>query len=565
MIRSESLAAMLGVQLAGFVVVPACLGGLLLLFGGALTPIVWLPTFVLLAMVARCQTKRADPGGSFRAAVLVLSLAAGIALVTLGVVGAFLDTSWDGQAYHLAGVLALADGWNPVWGAPRHHYLVDFVPKSAWFVEALIFAATGSLESGKAVHLIALTATAALWYAAAFSLGLNRWRSAVVAILTALNPIAISQCLTFYVDGLVGSFFSAMLAMTLMWWKTNDRLWLIVLGMTGAFLSTLKFNGLGLAGLLAASLMVAVWAVDRTRLRALLGAGAASVALAVVLGINPYVTSALRYGNPFHPLFGTPEPGIEFVYSRNAAFLAEPAPLRLVTSILARSTNDSERMPRLKPPFTVHIDELGAFTDADTRIGGWGPFFSGALLLAGVLLITSRGAPAASVNAIVQGLICFSVLPAEQSFWARYSAHLWLAPALTLMVGIEAKGRLNRVTSGLLALAMTFDILLVAIPSVGARVLRDAAERRQLADMARMSLHAPLQVKLGLFSSVRNRLDVAGVAYRATENLDCPTPVEMTSSTVAYCLSDGRSPERPLAPLDILRGFIRRPLPDVMD
>lgn len=550
---------MLGVQLLGLVLVPAVLGGLVLLAGASLSVRVWPPTLVLLLIVARLQAGRAFPPAPWRAACTAVVGAVVLSALALAGASAVLDTSWDGQAYHLEAVLALGRGWNPVWDAPLRHHLADFVPKSAWVTEALLSQVAGSPESAKAVHVLALGGAAALWYAAASAIGVGNGWALLSAALIAANPVAVNQSLSFYVDGLVASGFAALAAVALLWWRTDDGVFLMVFGTGAAVLANLKFNGIALAALLAIPLLFATGRRAPSRLGGLLKTLAIGIALATALGINPYVTNALRHGHPLHPLFGGREvPGIPFTFFRHPSFLAEPPPLRLLHSVAARASNDSEAMPRWKMPFAVDADELAAFTDVDTRIGGWGPLFSGCVLLSIVVLVLSRGAPGVAACGWAQALIWATVLPVEQAFWARYAPQLWLVPALALLVGSRASSGAARLATKLLTLALALNVLLAGTPCLASRALRSLSERRQLAAMALASGAGPLEVRFGLFTSVRARLRAAGVSHRATDRLSCGRPAEMVNSPVAYCLAGGRSPEPPAGPLDLLRPFLTR-------
>lgn len=555
--RSVLFASLVGVQLVGLVFLPAIAGGALLLGGVALTPLAWLPVIGLLSVVAREQAGRSFPQAPWRAALAAQLSAAVVALGGLFVAGAVLDTSWDGQAYHLRAVVALSDGWNPVWGHPLRHFLVDFLPKSAWVVESLVFLGTGSLEAAKGVHITMIIGAFALWYAGASSFGMGRRWAVVCSFLIAANPIAINQCLTFYVDGLVASTFSVVLAAALLWWLTSDRVWLALVALGLAFLANLKFNGLGLAGLFVLAALRWVRFKAPLRLASFMAALAAAVAFAGIQGINPYLTNAHLHGHPLYPLMGgVSAPRIELIYFKNAEFLAQAPPLRLLHSIAARATNDSEGWPRLKTPFTFDVEELAVFTEVDNRIAGWGPLFGGCVLLSVIVMMVCWRQPGASLHAMIQGLIWASVLPAEQSFLARYSPHLWLVPALTLLLVARTESRWRHLLGGALALTMALNVILASVPALGAAVVRDAAARRQLEAMAVSSLAGELPVHLGLFGGLQRRLTDAGIAYRLSDHLECPQPAELIASTARYCLAGAQSPPTAQSPLEVLEGLL---------
>lgn len=547
---------MMGVQLVGLVFLPALAGSLGFLMGVPLTPYAWLPVVGLLSLAAREQARRSFPETPWKAAFTAQLSAALLALTALLVAGSVLDTSWDGQAYHLRAVVALSDGWNPVWDAPLRHFLVDFLPKSAWVVEGLIAGTTGSLEAAKGIHITMIIGAFALWYAAVSSIGTGRRWAVVCSFLIAANPIAINQSLTFYVDGLVASTFSVVLAAALLWWLTNDRVWLPLVALGLAFLANLKFNGLGLAGLFVLPALLWVRFKAPLRLSSLMAALSAAAAFAGIQGINPYLTNAHLHGHPLYPLMGgASESGIDLIYFRNADFMAQAPPLRLFHSIAARATNDSEGWPRLKAPFTFDVEELAVFTEVDNRIAGWGPLFGGCVLLSLIVMMVCWRQPGASPLAMIQGLIWASVLPAEQSFLARYSPHLWFVPALTLLLLTRTESRWRRLFGGALALTMALNVVLAGIPALGAAVVKDAAARRQLEAMAVSSLAGELPAHFGLFGGLQRRLTDAGIAYRVSDHLECAQPAELIASTVRYCLAGAQSPPPAQSPLEVLQGL----------
>ncbi len=80
-------------------------------------------------------------------------------------------------------VRQLAAGWNPIWDSKLAESLggewhVESLPKAAWLLEAMVFRATGSLESAKGVQIIALAAAFLLAWAALEKYGIRR-RAAV--------------------------------------------------------------------------------------------------------------------------------------------------------------------------------------------------------------------------------------------------------------------------------------------------------------------------------------------------------------------------------------------------
>ena len=112
----------------------------------------------------------------------------------------------------------------------------------------------------------------------------------------------------------------------------------------------------------------------------------------VVLGFNPYVTNTVHRGNPFYPMQGSAaypsladrgEDPIELCETpRN--MMGRSRILRLAYGVFGKPgtppyvTKDAEFMW----PFAVTWRDFGLYYFHDVRIGGFGPLFSGALLLA---------------------------------------------------------------------------------------------------------------------------------------------------------------------------------------
>lgn len=148
------------------------------------------------------------------AQALVLAVVSG----SVGIAGLVFDASFDGQAYHQEAVLQMLDGWNPIRDpggayessnlyAPYSNELwIEHYPKGAWLESAAIVAATGRIESGKAPNLILLIASFMVVFAAMLlTLPSRRWLALLFAAVLALNPVAVTQLFTFYIDGQMGS------------------------------------------------------------------------------------------------------------------------------------------------------------------------------------------------------------------------------------------------------------------------------------------------------------------------------------------------------------------------
>ncbi|MFM2417069.1 MAG: hypothetical protein RL385_1792, partial [Pseudomonadota bacterium] len=223
-----------------------------------------------------------------------------------------LDLGFDSQSYHQLGILRLSEGWNP-FRAPisapgpyalyAGHYAIG-----AWIQAALVYLASGSLEAGKGLHLVLMIASGCLTYGALRQLRLlDAPLACIVAVCAALNPIAVSQCMTFYVDGALSALLLALVAALSLAIYAPGPLHFAIAGALIMLIANTKFTGVVYVVPLVAGAVFACWLRHGRRPSVQLAwsqLGAFVLALGG-LGYHPYVTNTLRHGHPFYPLLGS--------------------------------------------------------------------------------------------------------------------------------------------------------------------------------------------------------------------------------------------------------------------
>ena len=477
-------------------------------------------------------------------APLVLGWAAATVTLALASAALVFDLSFDGQTYHQLAVRRLAAGWNPVWDARAmegESLHVFSLPKAAWLLEAMLMRATGSLEAAKGVQAVAMAAAFLLARGALEALGVGRRAALAAALLAALNPVALTQLPTFYVDGLVASALVMLASLLVLAWRTGARRWGGAAAIVAAFAVNLKFTaGVLVALVLAALLVAAAWRA-RPRLREAVLAVGAAAALGLAAGINPYLTNTLAHGHPAYPARGPDAVPYVMVVHRDPTFAAQPAALQLARSLWSRSDKDETAPPRWKLPLTVHGDELASFDGVDTRIGGWGPLVGGALLLAwGSLLWSLRARPRRGAVLLAVSLATvLSALVIPAGFYSRYAPQLWLASLPALLIDELAGWR-----SRLLAAVLALNVLLVGGVSLGAQLVTERTHRAQLRALAEDARGAALTYAWSeaAFPNVDLHLAAYGLEGRAVERPGCAAPALLLKTHALLCWADGRSP-----------------------
>ncbi len=458
------------------------------------------------------------------------------------------DLSYDGQAYHQEAVIQLAGGWNPYGDAPLQEdtknppwVWINHYAKGPWLAAAAIYAATGFIEMGKAINLLALAASGLLSYIVLRE-KLSARVSGIGAALIAFNPVSLNQVFTYGNDGLISSLMIVLAALlALAYWKS--RAMLIPATLVVLLLVNIKFTAVGYAGLICALYVITLMLGRKKRVVPVVVLALAGGVGLGVLGYNPYVTNWLDHGHPFHPLAGSEK--VDIIRSNMLpAYVDLPVWEKTALSWFGESSNRFGEYPRLKVPFAVLPSELAAMAGGDTRIGGFGPWFGGTLLLSAVLLAAGwRGMNRSAKRAFLlfmAGLLALIFVNPEP-WWARYVPHAWLLPLavwLWMMAG-ERLGSFGMRLRSMLILAITVNALLATLPTVGYTAYQNTALRSELGALRQQvqvsGEHAAIEVMYRNMASNRVRLEEAGIRTKVTTLDGCASQVVLTSSDTVYC------------------------------
>ena len=462
----------------------------------------------------------------------------------------FYDVSWDGQVYHQQAVLALAEGWNPLWQPPlsvaarADNIWINHYPKAAWIGQAILFRASGSLEAAKGLQLLPLAAAALLVFAALRARGLRRRTAGFLTALIAGNPVVLAQIFSFYSDGMGASLTTALLALVWHWRRRPDPWLLVALAASIVVIVNLKFTGLVYGVLLCGGLLVHtyLWRGNarcarcaRARVRALAAVIVGAFAVAtLVLGFDPYVTNLLRKGHPFYPLMG--QGAVDIINIQLAPeFHALTRPTRLLVSLFARA-DEHNVAPVLKWPFALGRDELRALGYPDLRIGGFGPFFGLVVLVAAArgrpALVRRHGAGqgmgagrAAGRHRLLQSRALVGALRAAPVAGAGRAAGAG--------VGLAATRRRGRGAAAVLGALLAIDVALVGVVATATEVPRHARGRRpaRSADPCRR----PGRGALGRLRGGARAAARAGDRFCRGAVLPCASPAQLLASRARIC------------------------------
>jgi hypothetical protein len=394
------------------------------------------------------------------------------------------DFSQDGQAYQQPAVIALANGWNPVYDPYLEKYnpfykqamagnelYANHYTKAPWITAAAVYLLTGSVESGKLFNFLYPAAAFLITWNFLLRFGRVPGKAKpVIAALVALNPVALYQLSSYYNDGQLASLLSITLVLAFQYILFGEKKALYFLMLTLPVLSNIKFTGLIYGAVIVGLAWLLVFILDRdVQRRFILAMSATFLITFFIIGFQPYVTNLASKGNPFYPALRIGEPGknlLETVNNRQApaSFMRKDRFQKLFYSLFSRSDSNLTHMPKLKIPFLIYHNELAAFNVTDARYGGFGPLFGSILLLVipGAVVLTLKAKGLIKWSSFIPvGIILILTFINPEAWWARLSPQLWLLP-LTLIVSFYyLHDKFWKYTAGFLMTLLLLNCLLV--------------------------------------------------------------------------------------------------------
>ena len=471
------------------------------------------------------------PQARRRMFVITSAWAVGAFIVFTLLNGWVYDTSWDGQNYHYEAILQLTNGWNPFYESPTHavysQHLEHFT-KGPWLNAVALYKLTGNLEQAKAFHMLFMLA-AYLLCTAAFSTfrTLKRRWVVLLSVLVVLNPVSLYQIFTFYVDGIMSSLLVIVVSLFILIYRQPSRLLMITLASAIVIMVNIKLTGAIYAVILGASYSGwVIWHKKQYRVDLVACLLAGYFAGVLLVGYNPYITQYtsqfLSTGDPFYP--SNLKTFIPLEDNVPSNFLSMGWGEKLLTSLVSKSQATKEPS-QYKWPFTVALDEILTFYAPDARVAGFGPLFSGVLLLTAALLIAAfaryrRRLMLASILLLLLGAILASGLSNPEAWWARFVPQLWMLPLLTilLIMATTPRGKLHRL-SHIIVIILCINQLLIASPYLVSAIARSILETQQLSQLKNTGDR--IIVTFNRFVSIESRFKEWGIEYQSVDELPC--------------------------------------------
>jgi len=379
---------------------------------------------------------------------LFLGIPLALVLCSIWISGCFYDITFDGQAYHQEAIIQLEAGWNPY-----RQYLPDTVNQAIWvnhyakgmeMVQSMIYATFQDIEMGKSVNLLLWIASVSIVLVLLQHLSPTLLRRNIfLSILISSSPVVFNQLLTYYVDGALSSCLLILIATLILVHRQPHLCNWLLLAFVIVILANIKFTGVVYIVLFVGAF--SAWYLTRRRQKTfyrLLAVAVPAGLLAILIGYNPYITNFIDYGHPLHPLMGAHKVDIMDI-NTPYGFKGKSEVERFFISLFAHTENLypwNRYDIALKIPFTFNTTDLANAPKVDTRLAGFGPFFSGIVVLTIIIgFIIAKHVKKSKRYAGIAGLVAIIVLSVvimPESWWARYVPQLWFLP-FVLLIGAE--------------------------------------------------------------------------------------------------------------------------------
>ncbi|WP_233804744.1 hypothetical protein [Paraburkholderia sp. HP33-1] len=448
-----------------------------------------------------------------------------IAVVLFGF-GYLREFSYDGLSYHVATPLLLDHNLNGFASshAPGGAFWAAHYPKAFEYFAYTATVLTSHFNSGKSFTLLLSVPACLALMRLLQSAGISA-RAALIASATCVyNPVALGQLTTFYVDAAhyyCWTIFSVNLLFALKGMPYSR----VQLGIALVLLIGSKMTGPIFATISILVFFVVTFISGEKRNffqkhKGLIGQLAISTFVAVaVIGYSPYVENVVAGKHILYPILGKDR--IDLVGEKTYPHFFGMTPLhRLFLSYFSVPMNCSScTMEPVFVPSPAHLrDAFIALHTADTRFGGFGPFF-GAMLIACLASFFWRRKGADEVVKIYLLATLVIVLTHPQSWWARYVPMFYVVPFLVI-AGFSANQKLFHVV---VAFGIANSVL-AAASVMGYIVLKETHYKNAVASVRTICKQEPIVLspsKMNWEADLRDdRLVVATEGSPA--NAGCP-------------------------------------------
>jgi len=501
------------------------------------------------------NTIKIDGGGKNVGLKLLGSLSI-LTIIALAIETPIYDISFDGQNYHQEGIIQLKEGWNPhvtqlpTTIHPFTRLFTQHFAKGTWYMDSCIYSITGHIQSGKATNILLIVSSFLVTLSVILKLTkLTFWESALFSSLLSFNPVWACQYLSFYVDGQISSCLLILICSFVALEKQlyNKYMLLLLSAISLMILVNLKFTGI-IYGTILSLGFILIQVIRRRTQEALENTaflGFAGLIGVLCIGYGTYVINQTQFGHPFYPIYGASSSFQTFFdASIPSNFKNSNSFISFLRSLFSQSgLIETQANAILKLPFTISWDELKIFVREEPRTSGFGPLFSGCILLSLFLLTLviwfEKVKPQVELQ-VACLFILLSVIIIPANWWARYIPQFYfLILLIPLWVVAKTKKKLLKTFALLITLLFCLNTGLIW----GIYTINSIQKTLKINDQITFYKNRNVLADFGIFQATRMRFIEHNIPFEEVtrEKLyhDCYSPaidLVCTYNSVKICI-----------------------------
>lgn len=352
------------------------------------------------------------------------------------------DTSWDGQGYHQETIYLLKNGWNPIYeNSNAFRIWVNLYQKGNETIQANIYLVTNKIESGKMFNILLLYCAFFVFFSLMDTLNIKNIYKLLFSFIAVFNPVVFTQIFTYYIDGNWYLTLLISLCSLLLYFSNRRTIFILFFILSSVVFCSLKFSSVPI---FIVFLIFALVYDSLYQKRILIKTYFSIFFLGIICNVHPFISNIKNGNHILHPFLGNKK--IDIINQNIPEMLLGKNRIeRILISLFSKTNNDikANLSDTLKFPFIFHKDEF--FINYDTRLGGFGFFFSGILVLAIVIAFYSffkQNIIDKKKIFFIMSAIFVGVLINPASWWSRLSAQIWLIPLLFIIWGVFSKNKI---------------------------------------------------------------------------------------------------------------------------
>ena len=482
---------------------------------------------------------------------IILSLVTFIIIFSVSCLlcGHVYDDSADGNGYHKFAIGLLKNEWNPIYDSQEkiinklnldaeENLWVEHYPKATWIYGANVYKLTNNIETAKTFNLMAVFT---LFFVITYLIN-KIYQKKLIAIMLAIGactfPIIWQQIFCLYLDGFIGIILLLLIIYFYLFIKNDqNKEYFLISASLIIIISNIKYTGLFYAGIFCLGYYI-YYLINKIKNKDYKPLIKTTVLFAIVLlisllivGSNSYIKNLINKGNPLYPIVGKDK--VDIITPQQPQLFVNKSPIEKnfysIFSYTANyATTFNQGTPKLKIPFTSNMNnELPSIAE-DTRVGGFGIYFSGIFIISIIVIIVYIISKIKNkeyeklifigIPFIITVLLMFFF---NESWWARYSPQTYFVVLMALFILLTSKIKKSYILATILLLLCSFNSVIIFRQMVKTKIPNSGQTRTNLENLENKTI----TLKKGGFAGVQFNLIDHNIKFKIKEKIKNETPL----------------------------------------